>query len=154
VYKLHVVIYRRVSTILAEDSAGTKVAKWMGGGFEAISKSFVHHLPSGPITITAKQVMKGWNPNKIAVIGRSQDERVVPFAAKLSQELGIHVHQIKEWPNWSSTMTVEQNRQWIRKLKEEGYTIYDIGVDPNLLFGGSLDRGPFYGMEWDEIFGN
>ncbi len=94
--------------------------------------------------------MKGWDPQKIAVIGRSQDERVVPFAIKLSNELGIHVHQIKEWQGWSSNLTIEQNKQWIQKLKNEGYTIYDIGTDPR--YGN--DKGPFYGMEFDEIFGN
>jgi hypothetical protein len=127
------------------------ICKWLGGGLKQINKSFNHTLGNGQVvTITANKVMKGWDPQKIAVIGRSQDERVVPFAIKLSNELGIHVHQIKEWQGWSSNLTIEQNKQWIQKLKNEGYTIYDIGTDPR--YGN--DKGPFYGMEFDEIFGN
>ena len=39
---------------------------------------------------------------------------------------------------------------WIKKLKAEGYTIYDIG--PDYRYG--TDFGDFYGMEHVEIFGN
>ncbi|MCA6423936.1 MAG: hypothetical protein IM568_14145, partial [Flavobacterium sp.] len=131
-------------------SYGT-ICRWLGGGLQQINKSFNHTLGNGQvITITANKVMKGWDPQKIAVIGRSQEERVVAFANKLSNELGIHVHQIKEWPGWNSNLTVEQNKQWIQKLKSEGYTIYDIGTDPR--YGD--DKGLFYGMEYEEIFGN
>jgi hypothetical protein len=46
-------------------------------------------------------------------------------------------------------MTVEENRIWVKSLKEQGYTVYDIGTDPD--FGPDL--GPYYSMEIFELFG-
>lgn len=124
---------------------------WLGGGLQNINKAFNHTLSNGQtIVISSNKVMNGWDPQKIAVIGRSQDERVIPFANKLSLELGINVHQIKEWPNWSPNLSIEENKNWIKKLKSEGYTIYDIGPDNR--YGN--DFGIFYSMEHEEIFGN
>jgi hypothetical protein len=124
---------------------------WLGGGLQNINKTFNHTLSNGQtISITSSKIMKGWDTQKIAVIGRSQDERVIPFAQKLSLELGINVHQIKEWSGWSSNLTIEENKNWIKKLKAEGYTIYDIG--PDYRYGN--DFGNHYGMEHAEIFGN
>ncbi len=66
------------------------------------------------------------------------EQRVKPYANKLSQELGLPVHHIHQWPRWSTGMTVEENRLWVKSLKEQGYTVYDIGTDPGL--GLILDR--------------
>ncbi len=87
------------------------VTGWLGGGLSQINKTFNHTLSNGQtIAITANKVIKGWDPKKIAVIGRSQDDRVVPFANKLANELGIPVHQIKEWSGWNTNLTVDQNK--------------------------------------------
>lgn len=133
------------------------VTSWLGGGVEIISKSFSHPAAYGG-SITANRVIKGYAKDKIAVIGRSMDDRVIPYAQYLSQELGINVTTIKQWSGWNSNLTVEQNRTWIQKLKNEGYTIYDIGRDPGFLSGAltggtpDLSYGDYYLMELEEIF--
>jgi hypothetical protein len=38
-----------------------------------------------------------------------------------------------------------RNERWIREKKAQGYTIYDIGLDPNRVGG----RSPFYALEKD-----
>lgn len=74
------------------------------------------------------------------------------FAQNLSQELGVNVVTIKQWSQWSPNLTVEQNREWIKSLQEQGYTIYDVGLDPEFTSRGNYDEGPFYSMELEEIF--
>ena len=95
-------------------------------------------------------MMKGWNANKIAVIGRNMEDRVKPFAQKLEHEMGIPVHHIQQWEGWSPNLSLEENRNWVKLLKEQGYTIYDVGVDPAY----PPENEIFYGMEVLEIFGN
>lgn len=124
------------------------VTSWLGGGLQQINKSFVHNGQ----TITASRVMKGFAENKVVVIGRNMDDRVVPFAQKLSQELGINVVTIKQWSGWNPNLTVEQNKAWLQQLKNEGYTFYDIGLDPSFTSIGNFSEGPFYSMELNEIF--
>lgn len=124
------------------------VASWLGGGLQQINKSFTHNGQ----TITASRIMKGFAENKVVVIGRNMDDRVVPFAQKLSQELGFNVVTIKQWSSWNPNLTVEQNKAWLQQLKNEGYTFYDIGLDPSFTSTGNLSEGPFYSMELNEIF--
>lgn len=103
--------------------------------------------------------MKGFAENKVAVIRRSMDTRVNPFASNLSNELGVPV---LTWTGFNSALSeaqnVANNRTWIKSLKEQGYTFYDIGLDPGYtsgqLNGGIPDftEGAFYAMELDEIF--
>jgi hypothetical protein len=128
------------------------VAGWLGGGLQQASQSFNHQIVEAgvtrTITITSNRKMVGWAADKIAVIGRSQDKRVEPFAQMLSQELGVHVHNIKEWPGFSSALTVEQNTQWVQMLKREGYTIFDVGNDPDF----TPSHSPYYAMELFELF--
>jgi len=127
------------------------VTRWLGGGLQAINKSFSISSAHGGV-VTATQVMRGWGTNKVVVIGRNMDDRVVPYAQKLSQELGFNVVTIKQWGGFNASLTVEQNRQWVKLLKAEGYTIYDVGLDPQYTQLGNFDEGPYYGMELDELF--
>ncbi len=132
------------------------VASWLGGGLEEINKTFSHASAYGG-TITATKTMKGFAENKVVVIGRNMDSRVVPFAQNLSQELGFNVVTIKQWSSWSQNLTVEQNNDWIQLMKNEGYTFYDIGLDPRYTSGAAtgtpdLSEGAFYSMELNEIF--
>ena len=124
------------------------VASWLGGGLQQINKSFTHNGQ----TITASRIMKGFADKKVVVIGRNMDDRVVPFAEKLSQELGFNVVTIKQWSGWNPNLTVEQNKAWLQQLKNEGYTFYDIGLDPSFTATGNFLQGPFYSMELNEIF--
>lgn len=132
------------------------VASWLGGGLQQISKTFSHASAYGG-TINASRVMKGFGENKVVVIGRNMDDRVVPFAEYLSQELGYNVVTIKQWIGWNSNLTVEQNRTWVQQLKNEGYTFYDIGLDPQFTSGHAtgtpnFNEGDWYSMELNEIF--
>ena len=135
------------------------VCKWLGGGVEAFSKSYSHtYIDNGvqrTIIISSNQLIKGWSPGKIAVIGRSQYERVVPFANQLSNELGVPV---LTWPGFDSQLdeltNVAKNKAWIKSLKDQGYTFYDVGLDPYYVSLGRLEEGPYYSMELDEIFRN
>ena len=127
------------------------ICRWLGGGLQYITKSYSHTLATGQtITITANRIMKGWDPTKIAVIGRNMDERVIPFGNNLANELGIPIQNIQQWPGWSPNLTVSENRNWVKWMQDQGYTIYDIGLDPRY----PPDNGPYYGMEILEIFGN
>lgn len=125
------------------------ICYWLGGGLQQINKSFVHNGK----TITANRMMKGFVENKIAVIGRNMEGRVKPFVDKLSNELGIPVLM---WQGFDDNVTdkinVLNNRAWIKALKEEGYTFYDIGLDPFYTSQGIFDEGLFYSMELDEVF--
>lgn len=130
----------------------------LGGGLQMISKTFTHASAHGG-TITANRIMKGWSANKIAVIGRNMVDRVDPFANKLSNELGVPVLTWKGFNNQLSDIeNIANNRAWIKSLKEQGYTFYDIGLDPKYTSGfanngiPSFDSGPFYSMELEEIF--
>lgn len=110
--------------------------KMMGGGMKAINMDI-----NG---ITATRMMQGWAKGKTAVIGRDMDNRVIPFAN------GIGADYWKGWdPNLSDAENLVNNQKWIQGLKEEGYTIYDIGTGPK-----SNEKGDFYGMETSEVFGD
>ena len=57
------------------------------------------------------------------------------------------------WKGWDPKLTeaenLANNKAWIQGLKEQGYTIYDLGTGPK-----SDQKGVFYGMETREIFGD
>jgi RHS repeat-associated protein len=112
------------------------VMKMMGGGAKSINKTI-----NG---ITSTRMMQGWAKGKIAVIGRGMDNRVIPFAEGLGAEY---------WKGWDGNLSEAQNllnnQNWVQGLKDQGYTIYDIGTGPI-----SNEKGAFYGMETKEIFGD
>lgn len=119
------------------------VASWLGGGLETISKTFyVSGAPGG--SITANFVMRGFAPNRVAVIGRNFDKRVVPFANYLSNELGFTA---RVWggfnPSLDEATNLANNKAWIRDLLNQGYTIYDIGLDPDFVNSGGFESGHF-----------
>jgi hypothetical protein len=112
----------------------------MGGGLKNISKSV-----DG---ITSTRMVQGWAKGKVAVIGRDQANRVDVFAAGLKKQ-GINAETF----HWDDKLTPDQNfernKEWVSKLKEQGYTIYDTGTGPI-----SPNKGRDYGMETNEIFGD
>jgi hypothetical protein len=108
-------------------------------------------------TITSQRIMKGWNSKKIAILGRSQDTRIEPYKIALQKKLGndFSVTTITDLPGWNAGGMSEQemleiNRNWIRSLKEDGYTFYDLGYDPTFKTKGNNSN--FYNMEIEEIF--
>lgn len=125
------------------------VNRMLGGGIKNINETV-----NG---VTANRKMVGWAEGKVAVIGRGQTDRVDVFAKGIGG---------KTWddfdPTKSTSDNLAANKAWIQKLKDEGYTIYDVGLDPNystkgdyyqMPYSGDYSKGDYYGMESQEIFG-
>jgi len=43
---------------------------------------------------------------------------------------------------------------WAEKIKNGGYAVIDVGLDPKYANVGNTDKGPFYTMETHELFGD
>lgn len=83
------------------------------------------------------------------VIGETQDR--VEFAAEVMRKQGFNVETIKPvWPwgngNFEPSEGMEFNRRWINQKMDEGYTIYDIGLDKT-----RYGRSKYYRLEREEI---
>ena len=116
------------------------IVKMIGGGIKNIDVTF-----NG---VSAKRMMQGWVEGKVAVIGRNM-ERVRAFAKEAGGEVWTG------WdPNLSKAQNLAKNKEWVEKLKREGYTVYDVGLDPAYASKGDLGKGEYYGMETTEIFGD
>jgi hypothetical protein len=74
---------------------------------------------------------------RTAVIGETTG-RVVPYAER-------HGYEYFE-PKGHKLFWMKENREWIHSCMDKGYTIIDIGLDPNKVL-----RSPFYRMEVDEL---
>ncbi len=114
----------------------------MGGGVKSINKTV-----NG---ITSRRMIKGWANGKVAVIGRGMDKRVSVFANGIDAEIFTPSKKaMNMFNNGDDSLLYNENKAWIRKLKDNGYTIYDTGTGPI-----SNQKGKFYGMETKEIFGD
>jgi len=137
------------------------VCNWLGGGLKTISKSFPSSTAFTGL-VTAERKMDGWAAGKVAVIGRNMKDRVTPFANQLKTELGHPVETFKVPAGVHGEAAIlAANKAWVQSLKEQGYTFYDVGLDPfyssGLAIAGAepdLSTGIFYAMEIFEIFGN
>jgi len=108
--------------------------------------------------ITAHRVRIGNANGKIAVIGRGQTDRVDEFAK------GINAETWKGFdPNLSDAENLAANKAWVQKLKDENYTVFDVGLDPKYTSKGDyyqapqssdFSKGKFYEMESKELFGD
>lgn len=140
-------------------SYGT-ICKWFGGGLTSISKTYTNRVIRNgvlvDINISVKRVMQGWADKKIAVIGRSMDDRVKYFAQQLKNELGndYTIITFNPDPNWSPDQLFSENKKFIDLLKSLGYSFYDIGLDDTFPLTGDdlIDYGKYYLMEIMEIF--
>jgi len=87
--------------------------------------------------------------SKVAVIGRNMVGRVAVFAKGIGAEY---------WTGFKSSLSesanLANNRAWAAKLVREGYTVYDVGLDPKYMALGDYSKGPFYRMETQVIFGD
>ncbi|HCL04833.1 MAG TPA: hypothetical protein DHW64_02215, partial [Chitinophagaceae bacterium] len=130
------------------------ICRWLGAGLKFVTKSYIN--PTTGQNVVLKRVMEGWEPKKIVVIGRTQEQRVKFFANQLKNELGndYTIVTFKPDPNWSSAETLLQNKNFIRFYKERGYAFYDIGLDDFFPLTGNdmQDYGPYYLMEIMEVF--
>jgi len=115
--------------------------------------------------IKAERVLVG-SSNKIAVIGRDFDARVLKFAAGFEKQTGTKIETFRAsagaklgWERLlkqyggnvpediAKTSTIfKENLAWAEKIKKEGYKVFDTGL-------GSKDAsGTFYGAEVKTIF--
>lgn len=117
--------------------------------------------------IRAERVLVG-SSEKIAVIGRDFDTRVLDFAAGFEKQTGVKVEtfqatkeEIAAWEKLKikykgvvpeeeakNSAIYKHNEEWAQKIKDKGYKVFDTGL-------GSQDgKGTFYGMETKKIFGD
>lgn len=99
--------------------------------------------------IKATRVRIGDANDKIAVIGRTMDDRVKRFADGIGA---------KTWDGFNKNLSKEQNlednKKWVIEILNNGYTIYDVGLDPNFTRQGDYSKGTYYEMETNLIFGD
>ena len=76
-------------------------------------------------------------------------DRVRAFAKGASAEVWTGFN-----PSLSDAENLANNKKWIQGLKDQGYTIYDVGLDPKYSSKGDLRKGDYYGMESREVFGD
>ena len=108
--------------------------------------------------VTANRLRVGNANGKVAVIGRGQTNRVDEFAK------GINAETWKGFnPDLSDAENLAANKAWIQKLKDENYTVFDVGLDPKYTSKGDyyqspqstdFNKGDFYEMESKELFGD
>lgn len=105
--------------------------------------------------------------DKIAVIGRNM-VRVTEFGKSIGGVVGDGIFNpskqaIEELQKGNKKLLMDENTAWVKKIKDEGYTIYDVGLDPKYTSAGDyfdtpypkdFDKGQYYGMETKEIFGD
>ena len=134
-----------------------KIARWLGGGITYSTKTFSNSSVFSGVITSERQII-GWANGKVAVVGRSMEERVKPFANSLQQELGVPVLYWTGFDkNLDINLNLENNRTWLKSLKADGYTFYDIGLDPFHTSGAAsglvnMDKGLYYSMELNELF--
>jgi len=88
--------------------------------------------------------------NKVIVIGRGQTERV----EKVAGAIGAGTFDPANYPGMS---VLDANKTWIKEKLEKGYSVLDIGLEPEWTAKGSYKTGDYYGAEIQEIvnyFGN
>lgn len=102
------------------------------------------------------------DPEKVAVIGRGMEARVRPVAEHFgaetfspSTQADIQFRQLAKSAGGRvpdhltrRTLMYEENQAWIRKIKEEGYTVIDLGEVP----GSS--SSVFFDMELEDVYGS
>lgn len=108
--------------------------------------------------ITANRLRVGNANGKIAVIGRGQKNRVDKFAKGIGAETWDGFDPLK-----SADENLKANKAWVKKLKDEKYTVFDVGLDPKYSTKGDYyqtpnsvdyDKGDFYDMESSQLFGD
>ncbi|TAJ54350.1 MAG: hypothetical protein EPO58_08840 [Chitinophagaceae bacterium] len=130
-----------------------KICKWLGGGLQNIAKSY-YNSSTGKY-VTAARKMQGWADKKIVVIGRNQADRVNFFRDQLKSELGSDytVITFNANPTATADQIFQDNANFIKYYKSEGYTFYDVGLDPSFpVTNTDADFGPYYLMEVLEVF--
>ncbi len=81
---------------------------------------------------------------------RGQTERV----EKVAGAIGAGTFDPANYPGMS---VLDANKTWIKEKLEKGYSVLDIGLEPEWTAKGSYKTGDYYGAEIQEIvnyFGN
>jgi len=111
------------------------------------SRQFVANIDITVNGVNANRVLVGAS-DKIAVIGRNMS-RVRGFAKGIGG---------KTWDGFDASLSqaenLANNKKWIQGLMDEGYTIYDVGLDPKFTSQGNFAKGAYYEMETQQVFGD
>ncbi len=113
-----------------------------------------HNVDPGRIRVTSG------DPDKVAVIGRGMETRVKPVAAEIGAEtFPLSSEADKQWKRLlvehndhvpdevaRRSLAFAENRDWISKIKGEGYTVLDLDELP----GNSPNT--FYRMEQEVLY--
>jgi len=119
--------------------------------------------------VKADRVRPGTN-DKVAVIGRSMDNAVLPYSAGLGQQCPVETFSgdkisreaKKDWEKlkekyapdpipedaFRKSQMYKENQAWAQKLADQGYTVVDVD-NP-----GNQKDSPFYDMEKQILFGD
>jgi hypothetical protein len=139
------------------------ICKWLGGGISNVSESL---LTNKGIIASSRKIIGWGGPDKVAVIGRYMEDRVIPYANKMgaayfdknnpiaapyfTQEVLDNIRDLNRdhGNNWPinvvlSSKLYKANQQFILDLKKMGYTFIDLG---------GPSGSDFYNMEIKEIF--
>ncbi len=138
--------------------------------FAPIGKSISTTLKGTEIVyngIRAERVLVG-SSEKIAVIGRDFDSRVLKFAEEFGKQTAHKVETFRASAgaqySWlklleeykgnvpdnivKKSLIFRENQAWAERIKSEGYKVFDTGL------GTKDSKGTFYRMETETIFGD
>lgn len=143
------------------------VTSWLGGGLKNIPIT----LNTSAGWISSVREMTGFTPGKVCVIGRNMSDRVKPFAnatqgsiifdrtnpvaaSFFNSDVINDIDRLNQlYPNgWpynvaKNSLLYKANKEFIKKLKSEGYTFIDLGHG-----GFPPGTSAFYDLELEEIF--
>ena len=81
------------------------------------------------------------------------EERVKSFARGIKAETFKPSKKASElYRKGDDTLLMKENKKWVKKIKDKGYTVYDVGLDPEFTSTGNMKKGDFYKMETKELF--
>jgi len=141
-------------TSKAAVSGLVKGFKSLSEGVETAAKNIVKldNWKVGDVVADRMLVGEG---DKVAVIGRNMTDRVQKFADGIGAETFKPSDEALEaLANGDNTLLMTENTTWANKLVDEGYSVIDVGLDPKYTNQGNLDKGSYYQMETEVIFGD
>lgn len=104
--------------------------------------------------IKVQRILVGKPNGKLAVVGRDMNGRIIPFANEIDADYFIPSKKAVDLDlAGDSSLLFKENKEWINRIKDEGYTVFDIGLDPKWVEKGSLIKGDYYKMETMKLFG-
>ena len=119
------------------------------GGLPDWLNDLLYDIVSDP-TVAAGPGVAYKIPNKAIVVGEGMDD--VKVAVRALRKQCVNAKWYQAWGrnfkkgNFDLQKSLKRNEHWIKTKMNEGYDIYDIGIDPS-----RTRRSPFYQLEKDLI---